>query len=62
MIVEEVYALAEQMVTGVATIDAVIAIGIDQLAEVLVGLHQCLNIFSSVLVVHVVVSQSVTEQ
>ena len=50
------------MVTGVAAKDAVVAIGIDQLTEVLVGLHQRLDILSRVAVVYVVVGQSVTEQ
>jgi hypothetical protein len=39
MIVEKVYALTEQMVTGVATIDAVITIGIYQLTKILIGLY-----------------------
>ena len=40
MTVKEVHALTEQMVTGVATKDAVVAVSIDQLLEILVGLHQ----------------------
>ena len=36
---KEIHALAEQVVTGVATKDAVVAIGVDQLLEILVGLH-----------------------
>ena len=59
---KEVQALAEEVVTGVAAKDAVIAVGIDQLTEVLVGLHQRLDILSRVAIVYVVVGQSVTEQ
>ena len=59
---KEIHALSEQVVTGVATIDAVVAIGIYQLAEVLVSLHQCLGIFRSVTEMHVIVSTAVTEQ
>ena len=62
VLVEEVYALAEEVVAGVASTDDVVAVCVDQLAEVFVGLHECLDIFGGVLVVHVVIGQAVTEQ
>lgn len=42
--IEVVNSLAEQVVTGIATEDTVVAVCIDQLAEVLVSLHQRLDI------------------
>ena len=50
------------MVAGVAPIDAVVAVGVDIHAEILIGLHQCFGILKSVLRMHIVVGQSVTEQ
>ena len=50
------------MIARVAAIDAVVAVRIDQLSEVLVGLHQRLHILRRVLVVHVIVGQSVTDE
>ena len=39
-----------------------IAVGVDELSEVLVGLHECLDILRHVLIVHIVVGQSVTDE
>ena len=50
------------MIAGVAAIDAVVAIGVDKLAEVLVGVDECCDVLGGVLIVHVVISQSMTEQ
>ena len=50
------------MVAGVATIDAVIAVGINVLLEVLVRLHKCLGILEDILRMDVVVGQAVAEQ
>ena len=54
--------LSQQMMAGVASIDAVVAVGIDVHLEVLVSLHQFLSIFKGVLRVHIVISQSVTDE
>ena len=54
--------LSEQMVTRVAAIDAVVAVGVDVHLEVLVCLHQSLSIFKCVLRMYVVISQTVTYQ
>ena len=54
--------LTEQVVSRVPAKDAVVTVGIDQLPEILVGLHQCLHIFCRIPIVHIVVSKSVTEQ
>ena len=44
------------------SINAMIAIGVNQLTEVFISLHQCLNIFCCILIVHIVISQSVDYQ
>ena len=54
--------LTEQVVSRVPAKDAVVTVGIDQLPEILVGLHQCLHIFCRIPIVHIIVSKSVTEQ
>ena len=57
-----IYSLTEQVVSRISAKDTVVAIGIDQLPEILVSLHQRLHIFSCIPIVHIVVSKSVTEQ
>ena len=54
--------LAEQMHSGIAAADAVVAIGIGQLAEILVGLNQRLSIFGNITVVHVIVSRTLADK
>ena len=51
-----------EVVSRVATIYAVIAVGIYQLAEILVSLYQRFSIFGCIAEMYVVVSLSVTEQ
>ena len=59
---EEIDTLAEQVEARVATIDAMITVGIYQLTEVLVGLHQCLGIFRRITIVDVIIGSAVTQQ
>ena len=46
------------MVASVATIDAVVAVGIYLLTEILVSLYQCLAILSGVAIMYVIVCQT----
>ena len=50
-----IYQLAEEVVAGVATVDGVVAVGVGELAEVLVGMHEGFGVLSHIAVVHVVV-------
>ena len=50
------------MVAGIAARNAVVAVGIYKLLEVLVGLHQCLDVFRRVLIVDIVVGKAVAYQ
>ncbi len=50
------------MVAGVAAVDAVVAVGIGQLAEVLVSLHEGFGVFLRIAEMHVVVGKAVNEQ
>ena len=50
------------MIAGVAATDAVVAVDVDILLEVLVGLHESLRVFGSILEVDVVVGKSVTDE
>ena len=59
VLLQEVDTLAEQVVARVATIDAVVAVGIQLLTEVLVGLDQCLAVFGGIAIVDIVVCQAV---
>ena len=59
---KEVCNLSEQVLAGVAAIDAVVAVGVDILLEVLVSLDESLGVLEGVLRVYVVVGQSVTEE
>ena len=57
---KEVHALFIQMVAGVSAIDAMIAIGIYQLTEILAFLHQRFGIFCGIAEMHIIIGQSVT--
>ena len=57
-----VHDLSEQMIPRVSAKDAVIAIGIHQLTEILVGLHQRLHILCRIPIMHIIVSKTVAEQ
>ena len=57
-----VYDLTEKVVPRVSAKDAVVAIGIDQLPEILIFLNQGLHILGRVPVMHIVVSETMTEQ
>ena len=59
---KEVSNLSEQVVASVATIDAVVAVGVDVHAEILVSLDQSLRVFISVLWMHVVVGKAMTDK
>ena len=59
---KELYALAEKMVTGVAAVDAVVAVGVHQLAEILALLYKFLGVFGSVAEMHIVVGKSVAQK
>ena len=60
VLLQEVDTLAEQVVARVATIDAVVAVGIHLLLEVLVGLYQCLAVVGSIAEVHIIISNTMT--
>lgn len=47
--------LTEEVIARITTKDAVIAVGIDQLAEILIGLNKCLYIFCRILIMYIVV-------
>ena len=49
------------MVTCVAAIDAVIAVGVGQLAEVFVGLHECFGVLCHIAEVNIVVGKAMYE-
>ena len=56
---KEVETLLVEVVAGVSAIDAVVAIGIDQLVEVLALLHQRLGVFCGIAEMDIVVGHSV---
>ena len=60
--VKELDALTEEMMACIATIDAVVAIGIYQLAKVFISLYQCLGIFCRIAEVDIVIGHSMTQQ
>lgn len=62
LLVPEVEHLGEDVVAGVAAVDAVVAVGVVEHVELLVGLYQCLRVLYAVAHVHVVVGQSMHEQ
>ena len=54
--------LTEQMVSRIPAKDAVIAVGIDQLSEILISLDQRLDILCRIPIMHIVIGQSMTEK
>lgn len=52
----------EEVQTRVATVDVVVAIGVDVHVELLVGLHQGFAVFVGIAHVHIVVGRAVDEQ
>ena len=48
--------LTEKMYTGITTADTMIAVGVGELTEILVGLHQRLGIFCHIAEMHVIIS------
>ena len=50
------------MIAGIATIDAVVAVGVDLHIELFVQLHQVFGIFRAVLEVDVVVRHAMNQQ
>ena len=54
--------LAEEVVAGISAVDAVVAVGVGELAEVLVGLNECLGILRRIAEVDVVVRKAVDEK
>ena len=54
--------LAEQMIPCVTSENTMISIGINQLSEILISLNQRFHIFCRILIMHIVIGQSVTEQ
>ena len=57
-----VYQLAEEVVAGVAAIDGVVAVGVGELAEVLVGMDEGFGVLCHVAEVHVVVGKAVDDE
>lgn len=57
-----VHSLTKQVISCVSAKDTVITVGIDQLPEIFVCLHQCLHIFSRIPIMHIVVCQTMAEQ
>ena len=60
--VKEAQTLAEQVTARFTSIDAVVAVRVYQLFEVLVLLYQCLRVLRCVAEMHIVVSHAVTQQ
>ncbi len=54
--------LTEEVIARITTKDAVIAVGIDQLPEILISLDQRLDILGRIAIMHIVVGQPVTEE
>ena len=54
--------LAKQVVARVSAVDAMVAIAIETLREVLVGLNQRLGVIECVHGVNIIVGRSVTDQ
>lgn len=50
------------MLTGIASEDAMVAIGVIIFFEILVGLYKCLRIFEGVLWMHIVISRAMTNE
>ena len=62
MAVEEVLDTGEEVMASAATVDAVIAIGIELLFELDAGLDELFAEFDCILEVHVVVGKAVADQ
>ena len=62
MLVEEILDAGEEMATGVATKDAVVAIGVGLHFELDVCLRELFGKFGCILEMHVIVSQSVADE
>ena len=62
ILIKEIDTLAEQVITRVASKYAVIFVGINQLAEILVGLNKGIHIYSCVLIVHIIIGQTMNKQ
>ena len=62
LFVEKLCNLSEQVVAGVAAIDAMVAVGVDVHLEILVGLHQCLGIFIGILRMHIDIGMTVADE
>ena len=54
--------LTEEVIARIPAKDAVIAVGIDQLPEILISLDQRLHILCRIAIMHIVVGQPVTEE
>ena len=50
------------MVAGVAAIDGVVAVGVGELAEVLVGMNEGFGVLCHIAVVHIVVGRTVDDE
>ena len=59
---EEIAHACQKMVTRVATIDAMVAIGVVVHVELLVGLYQCFRVLHTVAYVYIVVGHAVHEE
>lgn len=61
-LLEMIHQLAEEVVAGVATVDGVVAVGVGELAEVLVGMHEGFGVFCHIAVVDVVVGRTMDDE
>ena len=62
MLIEEILDTSEEVATGVATKDAVVAIGVGLHFELDVSLFELFGKFGCILEMHVIVSQSVADE
>ena len=62
MAVEETFDATEEVETGVAAVDAVVAVGVDLLLKLDAGLDHLLGEFGGVLIVNVVVGKAVADK
>ena len=61
-LIPEIEHLGEDVVTGVATIDAMVAVGVVVHVELLVGLHEGLGVLDTVADVYIVVGHAMHEE
>ena len=54
--------LPQEMMTRVTTIDAMVAVGVEELTEIFVSLHERFAVFKGILRMNVIVCQSVAEK